>query len=93
MEQEPRSASLVTNTEQHSVNTENQVTQDSGAGGGGAENQKKEKVLLQARNQMHGGAQGVLPRHKGIDYRRCFKRNWQRRRRNNGTMGLTIYGP
>jgi hypothetical protein len=50
-------------------------------------------VLLQARNQMHGGAQGVLPRHKGIDYRRCFKRNWQRRRRNNGTMGLTIYGP
>jgi hypothetical protein len=59
----------------------------------GAEKQKKEKVLLQARNQLHGGAQGVLPRHKGIEYRRCVKRSWRRRRRNNMIIGLTVYSP
>jgi hypothetical protein len=46
----------------------------------GAKNQKKEKALLQGRNQLHGGAQGVLPRHKGADYRRYIKRSWRRRR-------------
>jgi hypothetical protein len=51
-------------------------------------------VLLQARNQLHGGAQGVLPGHRGANYRRCIKRSWRRRRRrNNGTIGLTIYSP
>jgi hypothetical protein len=82
-EQEQGSTSRVASTEQLSVNTENW-----------AENRKKENVVLQARNQLHGGAQGVLPRHKGADYRRCVKRSWQRRRRrNNGAFGLTIYGP
>jgi hypothetical protein len=33
----------------------------------GARSQKKEKVLLQAKVQLHDGAQGVLPRHKNID--------------------------
>jgi hypothetical protein len=59
----------------------------------GVENQKKEKVLLQAKNQLHSGAQGVLPRHKGADYIRCVKMSWRRRRRNNGTIGLNVYGP
>jgi hypothetical protein len=45
---------------ENSVNTENQVMQDSG----GAGNQKKENVLLQEKCQLHSGAQGVLPRHK-----------------------------
>jgi hypothetical protein len=35
--------------------------------GGGVGNQKKKKVLLQAKGQLHGGAQGVLPRHKNAD--------------------------
>jgi hypothetical protein len=41
------------------ANTENRVMQNLGA-----RNQKKGKVLLQAKGQLHGGAQGVLPRHK-----------------------------
>jgi hypothetical protein len=32
--------------------------------GGG--DQKKEKVPLQEKGQLHGGAQGVLPGHKNI---------------------------
>jgi hypothetical protein len=39
----------------------------------GARNRKKKKVLLQAKGQLHGGAQGVLPRHKNIDCKRCVK--------------------
>jgi hypothetical protein len=39
----------------------------------GTRNQKKEKVLLQAKGQLHGGAQGVLPKHKNADCKRCSK--------------------
>jgi hypothetical protein len=42
----------------------------------GARNWKKEKVLLQAKGQLHGGAQGVLPRHKNADCERCIKESW-----------------
>jgi hypothetical protein len=59
----------------------------------GAENWKKEKVFLQAGNQLHNGAHGVLTRHKGADYRRCVKRTWRRRSKNNGTIRLSVYGP
>jgi hypothetical protein len=50
---------------ENSVNMENRVMQD--LGGGGARNRKKENVLLQAKGHLHGGAQGVLPRHKNTD--------------------------
>jgi hypothetical protein len=33
----------------------------------GAGNRKKKKVLLQTKGQLHGGAQGELPRHKNAD--------------------------
>jgi hypothetical protein len=39
----------------------------------GARNQKKENVLLQAKGQLHDDAQGVLRRHRNIDYKRCVK--------------------
>jgi hypothetical protein len=71
------------------ANTKNRVMQDSGVG-----NRKKEKVLLQAKGQCHGGAQGVLPRHKNADCKRCIKESWPRKKkRKSGTIGLTIYGP
>jgi hypothetical protein len=47
---------------ENSANTKNQVIQDSGA-----RNRKKEEVQLQAKGQLHGGAQGVLPRHKNAN--------------------------
>jgi hypothetical protein len=53
---------------------------------GGAENQKKEKVLLQEKGKLHGGALGVLPRHRNTDCKRCVKE------RKSETIGLTIYG-
>jgi hypothetical protein len=53
---------------------ENQVMRDSGAG-----NWKKKNVLLQAKGQLHSGAQGVLPRHKNADYKRCIKESWPRK--------------
>jgi hypothetical protein len=78
---------------ENSTNTENQVMQDSG-GGGGAGNRKKENVLLQAKGQLHDGAQGVLPRHKNIDCKRCIKESWSRKKkRKSETIGLTVYGP
>jgi hypothetical protein len=43
--------------------------QDSGVG-----NQKKEKVLLQAKGQLHGAAQGVLPRHKQCRLQKMHQR-------------------
>jgi hypothetical protein len=51
-------------------------------------------VVLQTKGQLHGGAQGVLPRHKNIDCKSCVKESWERKRkRETGTIGLTIYGP
>jgi hypothetical protein len=59
----------------------------------GARNWKKEKVLLQAKGQLHGGAQGVLP-HKNADCKRCVKESWPRKKkRKSGTIGLTVYDP
>jgi hypothetical protein len=59
----------------------------------GIGNQKKEKVLLQAKCQQHGGVQGVLPRQKNVDCKRCIKESWSRKKkRKSGIIGLTIYG-
>jgi hypothetical protein len=71
-----------------SANTENRIMQD--LGGRGAGNRKKENVLLQAKGQLHDGAQGVLPRHKNADCERSIKESWLRKSR---TIGLTVYGP
>jgi hypothetical protein len=68
------------------VNMENRVMQDSGA-----RNRKKEKVLLQAKGQLHSGVQGVLSRHKNIDCKRCVKESWPRKKkRKSGIIYLTI---
>jgi hypothetical protein len=70
------------------VNMENWVIQDSGA-----RNWKKKKVLLQAKGQLHGGAQGVLPRHKNADCKRCVKESWPRKKkRKSGIIVIIIYG-
>jgi hypothetical protein len=37
-----------------------------------------EKVPLQAKGQRHGGAQGILPGHKNVDYKRCIKESCSR---------------
>jgi hypothetical protein len=53
-----------------------------------------EKVLLQAKGQLHCGAQGVLPRYKNADCKKCVKESCLRKKkRKNGTIGLTYYGP
>jgi hypothetical protein len=58
----------------------------------GARNWKKEKVLLQAKGQLHGGAEGVLRRHKNADCKRCVKESWSRKKKRKiGTIGLTVY--
>jgi uncharacterized Fe-S center protein len=73
------------------VDMENYVIQDLG---GGARNRKKGMVLLQAKGQLHGGAQGVLPRHKNADCKRCVKESWPRQKKwKSGTIGLIVYGP
>jgi hypothetical protein len=41
---------------------------------GGTRNWKKEKVLLQAKGQLYGGAQGVLPRQKMQIAKEALKR-------------------
>jgi hypothetical protein len=61
--------------------------------GGGARNRKKEKVPLQAKGQLHGGAQGVLPRHKNADCKRCVKESWSRKKKRSMIIGLTVYDP
>jgi hypothetical protein len=59
-----------------------------------AGNQKKERVLLQAKGQLHSDAQGVLPRHKNADCKRCVKESWLRKKKKKSrTIGLTVYGP
>jgi hypothetical protein len=61
-------------------------------GGRGAGNRMKEKVLLQPNGQLHGCAQGVLPRHKNAGYKRCVKESWLRKKkRKSWTVGLTVY--
>jgi hypothetical protein len=63
-------------------------------GGGGAGNRKKEKVLLRAKGQLYGGAQGVLPRHKNADCKRCVKESGPRKKKKKSeTIGLIVYGP
>jgi hypothetical protein len=39
----------------------------------GVGNRMKENMLLQEKGQLHGGAEGVLPRHKNTDCKRCVK--------------------
>jgi hypothetical protein len=59
-----------------------------------AGNRKKERVLLQAKGQLHSSAQGVLPRHKNADCKRCVKESWLRKKKKKSrTIGLTVYGP
>jgi hypothetical protein len=71
------------------VDTKNWVIQDSGG-----KKPKKEKVLLQSKGQLHGGVQGVLPRHKNTNCKRCIKESWARKKkRKSGTIGLTVYSP
>jgi hypothetical protein len=51
-------------------------------------------VLLQAKDQLHGGARRVLPRHKNTDCKRSIKESWPRKKkRKSGIIGLTVYGP
>jgi hypothetical protein len=60
----------------------------------GARNWKKEKVLLQAKGQLHGGAQGVLPKHKNADCKTCVNESCPRKKkRKSRNIRLTIYGP
>jgi hypothetical protein len=57
-------------------------------------NRKKERVLLQAKGQLHGGAQGVLSRHKNTDCKRCVKEGWPRKKKKKSeSIGLTVYDP
>jgi hypothetical protein len=50
--------------------------------------------MLQAKGQLHGGAQGVLLRHKNADCKRCVKESWLRKeKRETETISLTIYDP
>jgi hypothetical protein len=59
----------------------------------GARNLRKEKVLLQAKGQLRGGAQEVLPKHKNADCERCINESFPRKmKRKSGTIGLTVYG-
>jgi hypothetical protein len=83
------SANMESWVPEDSVNIENRVVQDSGA-----RNRQKEKVLLQAKGYLHGGAQGVLPKHKNADCKRCVHESWPRKKnRKSGIIGLTVYGP
>jgi hypothetical protein len=83
------SANTKSRVTENSINTENRVIQDRGA-----RNRKKEKVLLQAKGQLYSGSQGVLPRHKNIDCKRCIKESWPRKKkRKGGTIGLPVYSP
>jgi hypothetical protein len=71
------------------ANTKNRVMQDLGVG-----NRKKENVMLQAKGQLHGGAQGVLPRHKNAYCKRCVKESWSRKKkRKSRAIVLTVYSP
>jgi hypothetical protein len=50
-------------------------------------------VLVQAKGQLQGGAQGVIPKHKNIDSKRCVKDSWPRKKKSkSGIIGLTISG-
>jgi hypothetical protein len=48
--------------------------------------------MLQEKCQLHGDAQGVFPKHKNTDYKRCVKESWPRKKkRKSRIIGLTIY--
>jgi hypothetical protein len=82
-------ANTESNVTESLANMGNWVMQDLGVG-----KQKKGKVLLQAKGQLHGGAQRVLPRHKNAICKRCAKESWPRKKkRKSGTIGLIVYGP
>jgi hypothetical protein len=75
----------------NSANTENWLMQDSWGGGRKPE---EKRVFLQAKGQLHGGAQGVFPGHKNADCKRCVKESWPRKKKKkSGTIGLTVYNP
>jgi hypothetical protein len=83
------SANTKSRVTENFVDTKNWVIQDSGG-----KKTKKEKLLLQSKGQLHGGVQGVLPRHKNANYKRCIKESWPReKKRKSGTIGLTVYSP
>jgi hypothetical protein len=83
------SANTKSRVTENFVDTKNWVIQDSGG-----KKPKKEKVLLQSKGQLHGGVQGVLPRHKNANCKRCIKESWPReKKRKSGTIGLTVYSP
>jgi hypothetical protein len=65
------------------VDTKNWVIQDSGG-----KKPKKEKVLLQSKGQLHGGVQGVLPRHKTQIAKDASRRVGREKRR--GRAGLLV---
>jgi hypothetical protein len=44
--------------------------------------------VLQEKDQLHSGAQEVLPTHKNADYKRCVKESWLRKKRE--TVGLLV---
>jgi hypothetical protein len=52
-----------------------------------------EKVLLQAKVQLRGGAKEVLPRHKNVDCKKCVKESWPRKKEKSETTGLIGYDP
>jgi hypothetical protein len=50
-----------------------------------------EKVLLQAKGQLHGVPKGY---YKDTDCKRCIKESLLRKKkRKSGTIGLTVFGP
>jgi hypothetical protein len=50
--------------------------------------------MLQAKGQLHGGAQRVLPRHKNADCKRCVKESGSRKKKKkSGITSLTVYSP
>jgi hypothetical protein len=50
--------------------------------------------VLQAKGQLYGGDQGVLPRHKNVDCKNASKRvGREKKKRKSGIIGLTVYGP
>jgi hypothetical protein len=59
---------------------------------GGSKKSEEEKGVAPSQKPAPRWCPRVLPRHKGTYYRRCDKRSWWIRR-NNGTIGLTVYGP
>jgi hypothetical protein len=80
----------ITQTRSEMRGSSGRITQTGLPGLHGAEILKKLRVLLPAKGQLHSGARGVLPRHKGVGCRRCVKVSWRRRgKKSNMISGLT----